>query len=811
MEHKIKSQKAKKISDASLPFKPEKEEMVTKEISEGFHSPSSFQILEVSRGAQRLNQMIDSWCKGENSGRRSKDVAKDLLKGALDLQDSLQMLGKLQEASQYMAWLKKKQEKAKGVRSEEARGIERSRSCQFGDQDYQIDLQKPCHSVDGSSRDCYEELREAIRDGLSRQNLLPNSEENGGFAQRNLDSASEIPSSSSSQSSITHTNYYSSIDSSFSSKAPEKTTKGPNLISKLMGLEEIPSNPLKTTLEKQLKNEKISSYHRPVFEIDMPMVRRPQSVDLKRTPERKTLKEILETQHFTGLLKDSRIKESQSYCRISDSHSQQSSNNNTPPIVLIKPLCGPFLESEEPSAPMFWEHGVPVSKLIPRKLKGREELPSKTIDWKDGPLNPCKTSENTNAEEKPIKRLSKEGAKGSKKVAEKPEEKEAKIKQKAPAKVNSIDIATQQPKKKDATNKKVDKDNNVVVTSRKAIENGTVKPKNVSRPQEQAKAAAMKVKNPKKGSNVSKNQIPQQRISTKNDISNHTKKTVSHTSNDQKRSLMKKEKPSSEPRAAKTTKENAGSKDDDNRIDFRSKKDSIPMGSNNTCVDQFPAEKEADAYELRIGENCNSCESSLSLSDDILLVSEHQVLGEPKSVEEVNDDNRRESKSFRTGTNLEVLLSSSPAFVCHAQELFDLHFSRSTTLLTSAINDFFVTNERLSMDCANELLERRSLPEAKMDHPLLLNWLRNSRICICLNRLLEEIYNGIEILKNYGKEDLPPGSIYSMLESDLKCKGVESGIWDLGWKNELSSDDIEQVVNDIEKLLLSGLIEETFT
>lgn len=212
-----------------------------------------------------------------------------------------------------------------------------------------------------------------------------------------------------------------------------------------------------------------------------------------------------------------------------------------------------------------------------------------------------------------------------------------------------------------------------------------------------------------------------------------------------------------------------------------------------------------------IAENCNSCESSLSLSDDILLVSEHQVLGEPKSVEEVNDDNRRESKSFRTGTNLEVLLSSSPAFVCHAQELFDLHFSRSTTLLTSAINDFFVTNERLSMDCANELLERRSLPEAEMDHPLLLNWLRNSRICICLNQLSEEIYNGIEILKNYGKEDLPPGSIYSMLESDLKCKGVESGIWDLGWKNELSSDDIVQVVNDIEKLVLSGLIEETFT
>ncbi|KAJ0031833.1 hypothetical protein Pint_13196 [Pistacia integerrima] len=731
MEHKIKSQKAKKISDASLPFKTEKkeEEMLTKEISEGFHSPSSFQLLEVSRGAQRLNHMIDSWSNGETNQRQSKDVAKDFLKGALDLQDSLMMLGKLQEASQYMAWLKKKQDKSKGVRKEEGGGIERSRSYQFGDRNYQIGFQKPRHSVDGSSRDCYEELREAIRDGLSRQNLLPNTEENRGFIQRNLDSASEMPSTSSSQSSISHTNYYSATDSSSSSKGLEKKTKGPNLIAKLMGLEEIPSNPLKTTLQKQLRNEKISSHQRPMFEIDMPMVRRPRSVDLRKTPQRKTLKEILETQHFTGLLKDNSIKESQSYRdHTSDSHSQQRFADYSSTIVLIKPLRGPFLESEEPFAPMFPEHGVQDSKMMPRKLK-----------------------------EKPVKRLSKEeGAKEDKKVAEKPEEKEAKIKLKAPTKTNSTDLVTQQPKKKEVVNKKVDKNNNAVVTGRKIVEKEIVKPKNGSRSQEQAKVTAMK-------------------------------------------------------------KESERSKEDDNRIDFTSEKDSNLIRSNNTSVDQFPAEEEAEAYELQIGENCNSSQSSLSLSDDIPLASEHQVLGEPKFVEEVNDDSsyiRTESRSLKSGTDLEVLLSSNPAFVSHAQELFDLHVNRPTTLLSSAINDFFVTNETLSMDCANELIERRSLPDAKMVNPLFLNWLRNSRISICLNQLLEEVYDGIEALKNYRKvagEDLPPDGIYAMLKSDLKCKGVESGIWDFGWKNELSSDDIEQVVNAIEKLLLSGLIEEILT
>lgn len=195
---------------------------------------------------------------------------------------------------------------------------------------------------------------------------------------------------------------------------------------------------------------------------------------------------------------------------------------------------------------------------------------------------------------------------------------------------------------------------------------------------------------------------------------------------------------------------------------------------------------------------------------------EYQVLGEPKSIEEVNDDSScdaTESKSFKTGANLELLLSSSPALVSHAQELFDLNLSRPTTLLTSAITDFFVTNERLSMDCAKELIERRSLSDVKMVHPLLLKWLKNSRICICLSQLLQEVYDGIETLKSYRKlagEDLLTDSIHAILENDLKCR-VESGIWDFGWKNELSSDDIEQVVNDIEKLLLSGLIGEIFT
>ncbi|KAF7154562.1 hypothetical protein RHSIM_Rhsim01G0098000 [Rhododendron simsii] len=115
LEEKAESRKMPKNSNSSSSsaYKEAGKEMVREKDKED--NPSSFQLLEVPKGAQQLNQVIDSWSKGMNFDGNSKEIAKDLLKGALDLQESLIMLGKLQEASQYMAKLKKKQkERSKG-------------------------------------------------------------------------------------------------------------------------------------------------------------------------------------------------------------------------------------------------------------------------------------------------------------------------------------------------------------------------------------------------------------------------------------------------------------------------------------------------------------------------------------------------------------------------------------------------------------------------------------------------------------------------------------------------------------------------
>lgn len=61
-----------------------------------YHNPSSFQFLEVSRGAQKLNQIREPLSKWQSDGDQSRVKAKELSKEAFDLQKS----GGIRKASQ---------------------------------------------------------------------------------------------------------------------------------------------------------------------------------------------------------------------------------------------------------------------------------------------------------------------------------------------------------------------------------------------------------------------------------------------------------------------------------------------------------------------------------------------------------------------------------------------------------------------------------------------------------------------------------------------------------------------------------------
>lgn len=60
---------------------------------------SQLHVKEISKGAEKLNRILRAWSSGLNFDKCSVEIGKELLKGAMDLKESLRMLANLQGAS----------------------------------------------------------------------------------------------------------------------------------------------------------------------------------------------------------------------------------------------------------------------------------------------------------------------------------------------------------------------------------------------------------------------------------------------------------------------------------------------------------------------------------------------------------------------------------------------------------------------------------------------------------------------------------------------------------------------------------------
>lgn len=188
-----------------------------------------------------------------------------------------------------------------------------------------------------------------------------------------------------------------------------------------------------------------------------------------------------------------------------------------------------------------------------------------------------------------------------------------------------------------------------------------------------------------------------------------------------------------------------------------------------------------------------------------------------KPAEQLDDQmtrNRTDDTAFKSAYQVKYMLSCSSSFINLAKELFHLNMSYPKILPTSGIYDSEVTDVKLSLDYAHEFIARRSLPNAQTWRSPLYYYTGDSRIHLSLDHLAEEICRGIETLRSYQKfagDYLLTDNLYATFEKDMWCKEVVSGIWDLGWRNGFSMEEIEQALNDLEKSLVSELIEEVFS
>ncbi|XP_031406753.1 uncharacterized protein LOC116215255 [Punica granatum] len=184
---------------------------------------SHLHVQEISKGAQKLNQILRACSNGMNFDQYSIEIGKELLKGAMDLQESLKMLVNLQQASDFMV---RPQRKSRIVLLEDDKEIEEEEDSDKEIEKKQLDL-LPRFSFDKPTRQRHPQ----------KQQRLPAVV----YPSETLNSVAAHKRSTSYRN---ETGAPPSLQEKKNASNPlnRKVEKGrmSNLIAKLMGLEEVP-------------------------------------------------------------------------------------------------------------------------------------------------------------------------------------------------------------------------------------------------------------------------------------------------------------------------------------------------------------------------------------------------------------------------------------------------------------------------------------------------------------------------------------------------------------------------------------------
>ncbi|KAL6627131.1 hypothetical protein ACP70R_030857 [Stipagrostis hirtigluma subsp. patula] len=198
----------------------------------------------------------------------SKHFAEDLLRGAMDLQESLAMLERFQAASQSMRHSNKKRRPESGEKSPEIDAIVREVLLRpsSGKQILNRPISNGLLSQSNNSTD---KLKSVVKDGLYKKNIVPVSYNN---EQASLcHSTRYLPNNCLMSKTTQQKKEAPRSFSSYAEVQPDKS-KSPSLVAKLMGLDGLPTH----NDNSIVKDEKIKTVSSPRarFDIEMPKSKR---------------------------------------------------------------------------------------------------------------------------------------------------------------------------------------------------------------------------------------------------------------------------------------------------------------------------------------------------------------------------------------------------------------------------------------------------------------------------------------------------------------------------------------------------------
>lgn len=244
-----------------------------------FPTVSHIHVSEISKGVHKLNQILRACSNGLNFDRNSIEVGKELLKGAIDLEESLRMLVNLQEASQYVNGSQKKS-RIKLLEEDEDDQDDNNKPAE------QWKLDRPKFSFDKPSRNSHlvpgatrrQQLalpypHETSEQPISNSKLVPHKRSTSNVQDLSLSTQVKL-------------NNYSS-----SSQSTQEKARISNVIAKLMGLEELPQNedPICMKNDSKGKEWKQGKVSRENTKLHEPLTRESRNGSLLSTKQKSSL------------------------------------------------------------------------------------------------------------------------------------------------------------------------------------------------------------------------------------------------------------------------------------------------------------------------------------------------------------------------------------------------------------------------------------------------------------------------------------------------------------------------------------------
>ncbi|XP_031487367.1 uncharacterized protein LOC116255633 [Nymphaea colorata] len=634
---------------------------------------------------------------------------------------------------------------------------------------------QPSFSSGGSSRNCYEELRDIIRKSLVRQNLLPLPSETGRASPDCL-----------------------SLSTSDSVPAKKKV-RMPNVIARLMGLEELPledqgtenkgkedkdsgkcemEKPMKPRRKHEQKKTEMppklgrkipvasvridgrrgSNGPKPSCDMDMPMRRLSHHLLEEMVPRRRRLKEIIESMQLTGLLNRGG-NHGESFRRPRFATFDQKQNEKmkvgggkfvgeVPPIVIIKPMVVTKVNRER-------------EKIIQEQQPILEKKPK--------------------AESRKARTSDRQGV--NVKTSVKPEMKQL------------HDLATRDEKDKTVPKKPL------------SVVNHDRKPVPDSRPADAVKAAMPR--KPLDKLHPEKEQLRRCHSSRRNHISNGLPGREPMKSCDQKNERTEKAKPAVQLQHVNKM---AGSKckKDETIVNLRVEKRCVSTTA--SSPHQLGAQEAKDCSRKRNPRGIDESKP-VALSEQ---TSKRNHRGRRyRATKETSQQSGHEilcpEVTVAGSINkLKQFLLNSTSFLSAAQEYFDIE----VTMFSSPANykEFVGSNDKLLMDCVFELMKYKSQKHMPR-YTITKLHLQKQRARFLSDVLVEELCKELEtlfslqVINNVCAMD----DLYLILERDLLCRRLNTScVWDFGWEcGALTEEESDVVFCQLEMLVLGELIEET--